>query len=37
MHDDGPLVAARGVTNATAVAVTLQNRFPQTAEIFFIL
>jgi hypothetical protein len=37
MHNDGPFIAARGVTNTTAIAVTFQDRFAQTTEVFFIL
>jgi hypothetical protein len=37
MHDDGPFIPARRVTDAAAVAVSLQDCFPQAAKMLFIL
>ena len=37
MHDDGSLIATRGVADATTVPVAFQNRFPQPTEILLIL
>ena len=37
VDDDGPLVTTGSITDATTVAVTLQNRFAQPTEILLIL
>jgi len=37
LNDDGPFVAARGVTHTTSVAVSLQNLFSQASEILLVL
>ena len=37
VDDDGPLVTTGSVTDAATVAITLQNRFPQSIEILLIL
>ncbi len=37
MHNDRAFTPARGITNAATVAVSLQNRFPQTAKLFLVL
>lgn len=37
MNDDGAFVTIGSITDAAAIAVALQNRFTQTAEILLIL
>ena len=37
MNDDGAFIATGSITDATTVAVTLQNRFTQATEILLIL
>jgi hypothetical protein len=37
VHDDGSFISAGGITDATTVAITLQNQFPQPSKGLFIL
>ncbi len=37
VHDDRALIPSRSVTDAAAVAISLQDRFPQSSKVFYIL
>ena len=37
MHDDGPFLPSRCSAAAAAVAIALEDRFAQAAEVFFVL